>query len=172
MPIFIRLAQKTDLRQIMSIITEAKRLMKSEGNPQWQNGKPNQAMLTADIVSQRAYCLEVDQKVAGIAILQTTPEPSYTQIAGSWNNNNDQYATIHRIAISTQFRGQHLGQFFMSNLISRGVMLGIKNFRIDTHAVNKSMQKLIKQVGFEYCGIIKVGQADDDFRNAYELNLA
>lgn len=171
MLIYIRLAQEKDLRQIMTIITEAKELMKNDGNPQWQNGKPNQEMLATDIMCKRAYCLIVNHKVAGIAVLQTTPEPSYVQIAGSWNNDTDQYATIHRIAISTKFRGQHLGQIFMSNLISHGVMLGMHNVRIDTHATNKRMQSLIKQLDFDYRGIIRVDQTKDGLRNAYELNL-
>lgn len=171
MAIYIRLAQESDLTQIMAIINEAKQLLKSDGIPQWQNGRPNEQILLDDIVKKRAYCLMVDQVVAGIAVLQTSIEPSYAAIDGEWQNETDQYATIHRIAISAKFRGQHLGQIFISNLISRGLFLGIPNFRIDTHAVNLRMQALIKSAGFKYRGVIHIDQTKDGLRNAYELNL-
>lgn len=171
MAVYIRLARTEDLPQIMNIIAEAKQLMKDDGNPQWQKGKPNEAILAADIEKKRAYCLISDQNIAGIAVLLTTPEPTYDQIDGSWNNQADPYATIHRIAISTKFRGQQLGKIFMSNLITCGIMLGIHNFRIDTHEVNKRMQGLIKATGFEYRGIILIDSTEDGARNAYELNL-
>ena len=128
MLIYIRLAEKQDLDQIMEIIAEAKKLLKEDGNPQWQNGSPNRKMLAEDIALKRTYCLVANKEIAGVAVLLTTPDPNYTEIDGAWKNNDEQYATIHRIAISTEFRGQHLSQFMMSNLISRGLMLGIHNF--------------------------------------------
>ena len=171
MLIYIRLAEKEDLDQIMKIIDEAKKLLKKDGNPQWQNGSPNRKMLAEDIILKRAYCLVANKEIAGVAVLLTTPDPNYTEIDGAWKNNDEQYATIHRIAISTEFRGQHLSQFMMSNLISRGLMLGIHNFRIDTHGVNKRMQGLIKSLGFEFRGVVQVDQTENGARNAYELNL-
>ncbi|BDR60071.1 GNAT family N-acetyltransferase [Lactobacillus xylocopicola] len=155
----------------MAIIDEAKELLKKDGSPQWQNGNPNHAILAADIVQEQAYCLMVDQAVAGVAALVAGPEPNYDRIDGAWQNTTDQYATIHRIAISGKYRGQHLSQFFLSNLLSRGLLLGIHNFRIDTHADNQRMQALISKVGFQYRGTVWVDQTADGARYAYELNL-
>lgn len=171
MSVYLRSAELNDLNKIMSIIDDAKLLMKKDGNPQWQNGRPNAEILKNDINKGQAYCLVVNQEVAGIAVLQTAPELTYKQIAGHWHNDTDQYATIHRIALSSKFRGQHLGLIFISNLLSRGVALGINNFRIDTHAINKRMQGLIKTAGFVYCGIIHIDNTENGARFAYELNL-
>lgn len=171
MPIYIRTAKKNDLTKIMVIIDEAKQLLKDDGNPQWQGGHPNQEILANDIAENQAYCLMVDHEVAGIAILLTRPEPTYKSIVGAWRNDYEKYATIHRLAISTKFRDHHLAKFFISNLISRGMMLGIHNFRIDTHKANKRMQALIKHSGFKYCGIVQIDQTENGARNAYELNL-
>lgn len=171
MPIYIRLAKKSDLTNIMAIINEAKQLLKEEGNPQWQCGRPNKEILADDIAKKQAYCLMADHEIAGIAVLLTSPEPTYKSIDGAWRNDSEKYATIHRIAVSTKFRGQHLAKFLISNLISRGMMLGIHNFRIDTHKVNKRMQALIRHSGFEYCGVIQVDQTVNGARNAYELDL-
>ncbi|WEV38978.1 GNAT family N-acetyltransferase [Lactobacillus sp. ESL0680] len=171
MPIYIRLAQNADLSAIMPIINQAKKLLKQDGSPQWQDGHPNEQMFQDDIIQQRAYVLIVDQEVAGVAVLQTTPDPNYVDIAGAWQNTTTAYATIHRIAISDKYRGQHLGAIFISNLLSRGLFLGFHNFRIDTHAMNKRMQSLIKKSGFHYRGVIHVDPTPDGARYAYELNL-
>lgn len=171
MAIYLQQATNKDITKIMQIINQAKQLLKEDGNPQWQNGRPNQEIITTDIVKKQAYCLMVDQQIDGIAILQTTPETTYAKIDGAWHQEHLQYATIHRIAISANFRGQHLGQFFMSNLISQGKLKGINNFRIDTHPVNLRMQKLIKKTGFKYRGTIQIDQTKDGLRYAYELNL-
>ena len=171
MAIYIRLAETKDLAKIMNIITDAKKLLKNDGNPQWQNGRPNQAMINEDIIKKQAYCLINDSQIVGVAILQCGIEPTYQQIEGSWRITNAPYATIHRVAISSVFRGQQLGKILISNLISRGMLLGIHNFRIDTHASNLRMQGLIKATGFEYRGIIHVDSGQDGMRYAYELNL-
>ena len=57
MLVYIRLAKKEDLDQIMIIIDEAKKLLKKDGIPQWQSGSPNREMLAEDIAKERAYCL-------------------------------------------------------------------------------------------------------------------
>ncbi|MDF7683595.1 GNAT family N-acetyltransferase [Lactobacillus sp. ESL0679] len=171
MSVYIRLAQNADMPAIMMIINQAKELLKRDGSPQWQDGHPNRQMFQDDIIKKRAYVLIVDQEVAGVAVLQTTPDHNYDEITGAWQNTTTEYATIHRIAISDQYRGQHLGMIFISNLLSRGVFLGFHNFRIDTHALNKRMQGLIKKSGYQYRGVIQVDPTPDGARYAYELNL-
>ncbi len=172
MAVYIRSAKINDLDEIMLIIDEAKQLLKSDGSPQWQDGTPNSDIFQEDIKKKRCYVLVVGKQIAGVAVLMTTKDPHYTNIEGGvWKDNRRRYATIHRIAISDRYRGQHLGEIFFSNLISHGVMLGIHNFRIDTHAMNKRMQHLIKKFGYHYRGIIYVNSTKNGARYAYELNL-
>ena len=74
--------------------------------------------------------LIVDDKVAGYAASVVGIEPTYQKINGEWKNTNDDYATFHRLAISSKYRGMHLANFMFSDLISIMVNQGIKNFRI------------------------------------------
>ncbi|MDF7639340.1 GNAT family N-acetyltransferase [Lactobacillus sp. ESL0791] len=171
MAVYTRLAKSEDLPAIMKIIAQAKELLKQDGSPQWQDGQPNAEMFTEDIRLKRAYVLVVDEQVAGVATLMTTPEPSYQEIQGAWNNAVAPYATIHRIAISAIYRGRNLAAIFISTLLSRGYELGLRNFRIDTHALNKRMQSVIRKAGYSYRGIIYVNPTKDGARYAYELNL-
>lgn len=170
--IYLRRAQLQDLPAIMKIIDDAKELLKKNGSPQWQNGYPNQETLTQDIAMQTNWVLINDNKVAATATLQLTPEPTYRNITqGQWQQPDEPYATIHRVAISSNYRGQGLSKLLFSNLLTVGQMQGIKNFRVDTHRNNKAMQHVVENFNFKRRGIIKVNDQNDPERLAYELNL-
>ena len=170
--IYLRRAQLQDLPAIMKIIDDAKELLKKNGSPQLQNGYANQETLTQDIAMQTNWVLINDNKVAATATLQLTPEPTYRNITqGQWQQPDEPYATIHRVAISSNYRGQGLSKLLFSNLLTVGQMQGIKNFRVDTHRSNKAMQHIAENFNFKKRGIIKVNDQNDPERLAYELNL-
>ena len=170
--IYLRRAQLQDLTAIMKIIDDAKELLKKNGSPQWQNGYPDQETFTQDIVMQTNWILINDNKVVATATLQLTPEPTYRNITqGQWQQPDESYATIHRVAISSNYRGQGLSKLLFSNLLTVGQMQGIKNFRVDTHRSNKAMQHIAENFNFKKRGIIKVNDQNDPERLAYELNL-
>ena len=170
--IYLRRAQLQDLPAIMKIIDDAKELLKKNGSPQWQNGYPNQENFTQDIAMQTNWILINDNKVVATATLQLTPEPTYRNITqGQWQQPDEPYATIHRVAISSNYRGQGLSKLLFSNLLTVGQMQGIKNFRGDTHRSNKAMQHIAENFNFKKRGIIKVNDQNDPERLAYELNL-
>lgn len=170
--IYLRRSQVQDLDRIMQIINSAKAFLKKNDSPQWQNGYPNQETFAKDIAMQTNWVLIDNGNIVATATLQLTPEPTYQVIThGQWNKPNDPYATIHRIAISDQYRGQGLSKLLFSNLLTVGQMQGIKNFRIDTHRSNQVMQHLADSFNFQKRGIIKVNEQNDPERIAYELNL-
>ena len=170
--IYLRRAQLQDLTAIMKIIDDAKELLKKNGSPHWQNGYPDQETFTQDIVMQTNWLLIHDNKVVATATLQLTPEPTYRNLTqGQWQQPDEPYATIHRVAISSNYRGQGLSKLLFSNLLTVGQMQGIKNFRVDTHRSNKAMQHIAENFNFKKRGIIKVNDQNDPERLAYELNL-
>lgn len=170
--IYLRRSTINDLDEIIEIIDQAKQLLKNDGSPQWQSGDPSREILKSDIEQRISWVLLVDDKVAGVATLLDQPEPSYAQIsAGNWNNTTQPYMTIHRVAVSADYRGQHLSKFLFSNLMTIAMELGFHNLRIDTHLKNQRMQRIAKNLGFEYRGIVNVSDPIDPSRLAYELNL-
>lgn len=171
--ISIRHSTGADLDQIMKIVDDAKMLLKKEDSPQWQDGHPSREMFAADIKDQTNWVLTVGNEIAGTATLQSTPEPAYSEIRdGTWQIIDQPYATIHRVAISSNFRGQHLGKYLFSNLISMGQVQGIKNFRLDTYPKNTRMQHLAESFGFVKRGQVLVDDKIDPHRIAFELNIA
>lgn len=170
--IFTRRAQNSDVDKIVQILNDAISFLKESGSSQWQSGYPNRETVEEDIEKQVAWVLTVDNEVAGYAAVVIGREPTYADIEGKWKNNVDTYATIHRIAVSSKFRGMHLSQFFLSNIISLTYAQGIHNFRIDTSRKNKIVQHIAVSHNFIERGIIQVTEDPvDSSRIAYELNL-
>lgn len=170
--IYTRYATNEDLSNIMVIINEAKDFLKQSGSSQWQGTYPNEDTILTDIKNKNALVLIVDDQVAGYAASVIGIEPTYQKINGEWENTNDDYATFHRLAISSKYRGMHLANFMFSDLISIMVNQGIKNFRIDTSRKNQIMQHLALKHNFIERGIIMVDEdPEDPSRLAYELNL-
>lgn len=170
--IFTRRAQNSDVDKIVQILNDAISFLKESGSSQWQSGYPNRETVEEDIEKQVAWVLTVDNEVAGYAAVVIGREPTYADIEGKWENNVDTYATIHRIAVSSKFRGMHLSQFFLSNIISLTYAQGINNFRIDTSRKNKIVQHIAVSHNFIERGIIQVTEDPvDSSRIAYELNL-
>ena len=159
--IYTRKATIDDLNKIMSIVEDARELFKNDKIPQWQGSYPDEKRFKEDI----------NDEVAGIGVLTTERQENYDAIEeGSWKRDDD-YAAIHRAAISSKFRGMHLSNYLFSGLITIGVQKGYKDFRIDTHPGNERMKGLSEKFGFEKRGIIYVDEKIEPIRYAYELNL-
>lgn len=169
---YVRLATHKDLPTIMNIISDAKAMLKAAGSSQWQGDYPGQQDIMKDIQFQHGYVFIDQHEVIGYAAVIVGPEPTYQKIQGQWVNNDDAYATIHRICFSAKHRGHGLAKVFMSHLISIQASKKILNFRIDTTTMNLPMQKVILNCDFTQSGTIKVtNDPADPERLAYELNL-
>ncbi|WP_432749477.1 GNAT family N-acetyltransferase [Pediococcus pentosaceus] len=172
---YLRKATKADLPAILEIIDAAKAYLKEQGINQWQAGYPTNQDIEKDIEQKISYVLMVDGEIAATASLWPDRDVNYDDmLEGSWRGNpEDTYMSIHRIAMSSKFRGQRLSEKMMSGLFTISSELGYNELRIDTHPKNKGMQKVIANNGFEYRGIIDFNDENevDTTRFAYQLYL-
>jgi len=170
---YVRAATSADLPAMLAIIDAGRHALAADQIPQWQGTYPATPDLQADLDADRAWVLIVDGQIAGTAALLTTPDPNYAQIyQGSWApHTDDHYASIHRIAIASGFHGQHLADFFFSNLMTISYQQGFHQLRIDTHRLNQRMQHVITKAGFTYRGIVYMAGDAQDQRNAYQILL-
>ncbi|KIS02656.1 GNAT family N-acetyltransferase [Paucilactobacillus wasatchensis] len=169
---YLRKTTKADLPQISAIIADAKDYLKQQKIDQWQNGYPAAQNLLADINNGISYVLIIDGQIAGTAALWQGIDVNYLAIEdGTWQNGIEaRYTAIHRIALSSSFRGKHLSEKLISGLLTISRALGYRDVRIDTHPDNLGMQHVIKTNGFDYRGIVFM-QADGSKRLAYQLLL-
>lgn len=172
MTTYLRKATNADFPAIKQIINQAKQLLKADGIDQWQDGYPDDGVLHEDIAQEISYVLIIDEKIAGTGVIFEEKEPSYENIKeGAWlKTDAPAYASIHRIAISPDFRGRHLSSTLMNHLITAASLKGHTDLRIDTHPENPRMQRVIKQAGFDYCGVVSLDMPNGK-RWAYQLIL-
>lgn len=156
----VRLAKEKDLARILEIYSCAKVYMKKTGNPtQWNGSYPDRETLAEDIVRKQLFVMEEEGNIYACFALIGGEDPTYAVIEeGSWQSD-EPYGTIHRIASDGSKRG----------IFEECISFARKTYnhlRVDTHADNSPMQKVILEGGFSYRGIIYI--EDGTPRLAYE----
>ena len=163
----VRKAAAHDLPELLEIYEEARAFMAQNGNPtQWgKNRYPPAELIEKDIRLSRLYVLERGGRVCGAFVLMAGDEPTYRVIErGAWPNQKP-YLTVHRLASRTDEHG--VGRAALEFAAARAREKGL-DLRIDTHADNAPMLRVIESFGFAYCGMIRV--ADGSSRRAYQLS--
>lgn len=157
----IRSAQPSDMAAIISVMADAKKIMRQSGNlSQWEDGYPSEESITTDMSKHGAFVIEDNEKIVGYFAFLESPEPTYKQIyEGEWLDDSAPYHVVHRIASRADVHG-----IFSS--IMDYCFAHEQNIRIDTHRDNKIMQHNMKKHGFSYCGIIYLANGDE--RLAYQ----
>ncbi|MBO7562038.1 MAG: N-acetyltransferase [Bacteroidales bacterium] len=160
----IRPAAKPQLPQIMKVLSEAKKIMRSDGNMnQWTGGYPSEEIVLSDISRGYGFVVEDGGKVVGYFACIPSPEPTYAKIyEGRWLEDGLPYHVVHRIGSLPDVHG--VFKSIMDWCFEKD-----PNIRIDTHRDNKIMRHNILKEGFTYCGIIYLESGDE--RLAYQKIL-
>ncbi len=155
----IKNAVDADFERITEIYEYARKYMIQSGNPkQWGNSYPEADLIKSDIAKNVCRVIYDESGIHGVFALFEGKDPTYAHIEnGSWLNN-EPYVTVHRIAGDGEVHGIFHCAVNYCKSISR-------NIRIDTHADNLTMQRLIEKNGFVKCGTIYV--SDGTPRIAY-----
>lgn len=149
----IRKAEIKDIPSIMNIVHDAQSYFRKNDIPQWMNGYPNEKQFEEDIQNDGSYVLEENDQIVGTFFITFKDDPYYEPIDGAWLNNNA-YVTIHRIAISSNYKGNGLAKECFDYAESLAQEKGMHDLRADTHELNKSMQHALLKNGFIKCGNI------------------
>ncbi|MDD5935586.1 MAG: GNAT family N-acetyltransferase [Clostridiales bacterium] len=166
-----RKAEISDLSGIMEVIEDARQYLKEQGIDQWQDGFPTQEVIVEDIVMHESYVFVEDEEIVGYMAVNLDTEASYETIYdGAWKLEGSDYATIHRNAVKSTYRGQgiSLRMFFLAEQLCR--KNNKQSIRIDTHRDNQLMQHLATKYGYEYCGVIQLANGAGE-RIVYEKVL-
>ncbi len=155
-----RKATESDIDNIMGIIRQAQEYFKSQGIDQWQNNYPNYETIRDDVRNDNGYVLLKDKIIVGSVAAILGEEKTYKDIYdGKWISNNE-YLTIHRLAVDSDYKGLGLSSIILNNIEDICLNNRIFSIRIDTHEQNIPMQRFLEKNGFEYCGIIYLENKD------------
>lgn len=146
-----RRATAVDIPRIWEIIQQAIVRRKNDGSQQWQDGYPNESIIAQDIAKGIGYIITDDSTIAGYAAILFNDEPAYEQIKGTWQTNGD-FAVVHRVAISDDYLGKGLAQniFILTEDLAK--TNNIFSIKVDTNFDNIPMLKILKKLGYTYCG--------------------
>ena len=138
----VKNAEIADLEQIMKIYRYAQDYMIKSGNPtQWGHFYPDADLIKSDIDKNACKVIYDKDGIHGVFSVFDGAEPTYKHIEGGNWLNEEPYLTIHRLAGD----GQVHGLFPCALNYCKKISL---NIRVDTHADNKTMQRLIRKNGF------------------------
>lgn len=166
MNVKFRLAKKADINQIMDIISQAQADLKKQSIDQWQNNYPNKQTILKDIKNNNCYILLKKDIIIATAALIFEEEITYNNIHnGKWLNNNN-YSTIHRIAVSDKYKSTGIATILLRQLEQLSLKNKVSSIRVDTHQDNVAMNKFLIKQNFLRCGIIYLENKQE--RVAYE----
>lgn len=158
----IRRAKLEELNKIMIVIEEAKIRMTNLGLTQWQSNYPNKEIIKEDILGGNLFIYLIDKEIVGTMSVFDYEE-TYDNIEGKWLNV-EPYKVIHRIAVSNNSYNKGIAGEMLIFLLKEFK----KDLKIDTHKDNIPMQRLLKRLGFEYCGTTLVGDPIDPLRDCFQ----
>lgn len=169
-----RLAAPGDIGRIMEIVGQAQAFMASRNLDQWQDGYPQDHVFLEDIKREECHILTETGKPAAVFTVSTVPEKCYEDILdGQWLTPGENYAVVHRAAVSSNYRGGGLGAEIMSVSENLAAQKGCISVRVDTHRDNRAMRRLLERCGYTHCGMVYLEGPENPrlAREAYEKLL-
>lgn len=158
----IRKSRIEDLPRLMEIYRQGREIMISCGDVnQWKPDYPPEALVADDISNGVSYSVVQDEgSVVGVFSLIAGNDPTYLKIyEGEWLDDENPYATIHRLASTKDSKG-------VAEACFKWCDSKYSNLRVDTHEDNVIMRHCIAKAGYKYCGIIHL--LNGDLRLAYQ----
>ena len=147
-----RASKADDIEHIMQIIKEGQHQLARQGVDQWQDGSPSRETICSDISKGVSYVLQDGEDIIATVAVTFAHEQTYDGIfEGNWLSDQP-YGVVHRIAVSDRCKGKQIAALLMENAERLTLEKDRHSVKVDTHADNKSMQRLLEKCGYTYCG--------------------
>jgi ribosomal protein S18 acetylase RimI-like enzyme len=150
----IRLATQDDLPALISLVRRVVPLMQAEGNRQWDEHYPNEAVFERDIAFGQLWVADVNGDLAGVAALTADQEQEYAQ--ADWDMSA-KAMVVHRLAVDPAFRGAGVASALMQRAEELAIERKFDVVRVDTNTENAATQRLFPKLGYRFAGEIGLG---------------
>jgi len=151
MDFHFRQAYQDEIPQVWAILQKAILRRKAEGSNQWQDGYPNETIVTQDIKNGVGYVLTLDGSIVGYCAALINDEPEYDKIVGQWLTNGD-FIVFHRVAIAEEYLGKGLAKKLLDYIEELARKQNISSLKADTNFDNAAMLAIFAKLGYTYCG--------------------
>lgn len=167
--LLIRPATAQDIPRMLQLVAQAQAYFCAAGIDQWQDGYPNAAVLQADIAKGASYIIEENGCILATFMAGCEEDPNYAHIDGAWRTHTMPYAVLHRIAVEENAKGKGVAAQAVAFACRLAQAQQVGSVRVDTHAQNASMRRMLEKNGFVLCGHITLQSGAP--RVAYERLL-
>ncbi|MDR3693345.1 GNAT family N-acetyltransferase [Mucilaginibacter sp.] len=150
----IRLAELSDIPQIIQMIAEVVPAMIAAGNFQWDSTYPNAEVFEKDIALQQLWVAAIDDEIVGVSAITTDQSPEYAEVG--WDLNEPSIVT-HRLAVSPKHQGKGIAAALLLKAEEVATNKGINALKIDTNTANHATQRLFPKLGYVFAGEIGLG---------------
>lgn len=164
---YIRIANKTDYPELIDLMNRLAPAMLKSGNLQWKEKHPTKKAIKKDIEAHNLFILILDEKIIGVVVIDALLPDEYEQIP--WKTSPNTY-TFHRMMVDPKHQGKGIAKTMLHFIENRGINMGMKSLRADTHKDNTIMLSLFEKFNFSYVGNVYFGKEKSDFL-CYEKTL-
>lgn len=147
----LRKAVAVDLKDIMDIIEQTIKEMRTYGNTQWNESYPQERDFMKDVQNGNLFVLEMDKQIAGFVCINQEEPEEYDSL--NWELS-DKPMVVHRMAVNPKFRRNGIGTVLMKFTDEFAIKNNIRYLKIDTYSINTKMNALIKKCQFKFVGEI------------------
>ena len=161
-------ASSKDIKQIMLIINETIKEMKSYNNTQWDENYPQDKDFIKDIELGDLYVDKKDDRIMGFICVNYIEPVEYNDL--NWSKD-EKCMVIHRMAVNSECRNQGVGTKLMNFAEELAMKNGINYLKTDTYSINTKMNSLFRKFNYQLVGQMNFLGKEEPF-NCYEKILA
>ena len=131
--------------------------MDHQGIPQWDDIYPSKAILTADIENQQMHLIEVEERVAGLIVVNEDQSPEYACVAWKFSGRA---LVVHRLTIHPEYQGRKLASYLMDFAEEMAATGNYDCIRLDAFTRNPGAFTLYENRGYRKAGIVRFRKGD------------
>lgn len=165
----IRLANKSDIPEILEMTGACAQHMISNGIYQWNEHYPSEKAFEKDLDRGELYVLEMDEKIIGSIVISTLMDEEYVPV--EWLTPNENNVYIHRLGVHPEVQGKGYAQQMMQFAEEYARNQNFVSVRLDTFSQNKHNQRFYEKRGFQRLGDIFFPKQSEHPFHCYELVL-
>lgn len=156
----LRKAVTGDLKNIMDIIGQTIKEMRTYGNIQWDEDYPQEKDFMSDIKNGDLFVAERDKKLAGFICINEVEPKQYDELKWALS---EKFIVLHRMAVSPKYRRSGVGTELMKFADEYAIKNRIRYLKTDTYSINTKMNALIKKCSYSFVGKIRFPGRDKSF---------
>jgi len=163
----IRLANLSEIEEIITLTKACARKMIAEGIFQWNEHYPNALAFQKDISRDELFVLIASEMIAGCITISSEKDADYYNVEWLTEDGNQFY--VHRLAVHPSFQHKGFAKQLMDFAEAYAKERQAISIRLDTFSANKRNQRFYEARGYSKLGDIFFPKQSELPFHCYEL---